>query len=167
MAKNKKLFDLTDRWGEYVDMKNPYQFGEELDMEDFQQLLKETYELICEVKGRIIAKQSDAEEIFDYASLISQMSHYIPDTCTSDESEDGLFSITCFLTEALVDFAINGYSFIIDDEIINVDGKDCPHKIVYETDYGDYLVYDIDTGDYSEFSGYVNGGIEDEFIDEP
>lgn len=148
---------LIDAWRDFVDMKNPYQFGNDvIDMERFQSVLKQTYDDICELKGGFIRGQSNAGAIFRFAELISVMAQYIPDTCTDDESEECVFTVTCLLTGALIFFATHGDDFVLDGETIATDGKNCPHKIFYLSDDIDgCLVYDFETGDYSDFSDYA------------
>ena len=164
MLENNETYQaIVNDWSDIVDMKNPYQFGEEIDMEQFSSILKQTYEWICELKGKIISGQSTAAETFAFADLISIMSQYIPDTCTDDESEDHLFTVTCMLTEALLEFATNGNDIKLVGETIKADGKNGSHKIFYiPNDASCFLFYDFDNGDYSEFLAYANGDLETE-----
>lgn len=87
---------------EIIYMKNPYQFGEEIDMEYFTSVLKGTYDLICTFKQKFVSGHCESCDIFDYSRLISVMSKYIPDTCVGDESERHLFTVTCLLTVIMI-----------------------------------------------------------------
>lgn len=165
-----------------------YQFGEEIDMDEFLTVLKKSYEWICKLKGKFLNGQSNADEIFAFSKLISVISQYIPDTCTDDESDNHLFTVTCMLAEALIDFATSADDIktVEGETILKADGKDGSHKIMYYPDgmvtvykneptgdsqfseYNDgYLVYDFDIGDYSEFVDYANYISENEEESEP
>lgn len=178
MLENHEYYqDIVEDWNDLVYMKNPYQFGEEIDMDEFLAVLKKSYEWICKLKGKLLNGQSNADEIFAFSKLISVISQYIPDTCTNDESDNHLFTVTCMLAEALVDFATSADDIktVEGETILKTDGKDGSHKIMYYPDgmvtvykneptgdsqfseYNDgYLVYDFDIGDYSEFVDYAN-----------
>lgn len=146
------------------------------------------YEWICKLKGKFLNGQSNADEIFAFSKLISVISQYIPDTCTNDESDNHLFTVTCMLAEALIDFATSADDIktVEGETILKADGKDGSHKIMYYPDgmvtvykneptgdsqfseYNDgYLVYDFDIGDYSEFVDYANYISENEEEFEP
>ena len=189
MLENHEYYqDIVEDWNDLVYMKNPYQFGEEIDMDEFLTVLKKSYEWICKLKGKFLNGQSNADEIFAFSKLISVISQYIPDTCTNDESENHLFTVTCMLAEALIDFATSADDIktVEGETILKADGKDGSHKIMYYPDgmvtvykneptgdsqfseYNDgYLVYDFDIGDYSEFVDYANYISENEEESEP
>ncbi len=189
MLENHEYYqDIVEDWNDLVYMKNPYQFGEEIDMDEFLAVLKKSYEWICKLKGKFLNGQSNADEIFAFSKLISVISQYIPDTCTNDESENHLFTVTCMLAEALIDFATSADDIktVEGETILKADGKDGSHKIMYYPDgmvtvykneptgdsqfseYNDgYLVYDFDIGDYSEFVDYANYIPENEEESEP
>lgn len=189
MLENHEYYqDIVEDWNDLVYMKNPYQFGEEIDMDEFLAVLKKTYEWICKLKGKFLNGQSNADEIFAFSKLIYVISQYIPDTCTNDESENHLFTVTCMLAEALIDFATSADDIktVEGETILKADGKDGSHKIMYYSDgmvtvykneptgdsqfseYNDgYLVYDFDIGDYSEFVDYANYIPENEEESEP
>lgn len=189
MLENHEYYqDIVEDWNDLVYMKNPYQFGEEIDMDEFLAVLKKSYEWICKLKGMFLNGQSNADEIFAFSKLISVISQYIPDTCTNDESENHLFTVTCMLAEALIDFATSADDIktVEGETILKADGKDGSHKIMYYPDgmvtvykneptgdsqfseYNDgYLVYDFDIGDYSEFVDYANYIPENEEESEP
>ena len=157
-------------------------------MDEFLTVLKKSYEWICKLKGKFLNGQSNADEIFAFSKLISVISQYIPDTCTNDESDNHLFTVTCMLAEALIDFATSADDIktVEGETILKADGKDGSHKIMYYPDgmvtvykneptgdsqfseYNDgYLVYDFDIGDYSEFVDYANYISENEEEFEP
>lgn len=157
-------------------------------MDEFLAVLKKSYEWICKLKGKFLNGQSNADEIFAFSKLISVISQYIPDTCTNDESENHLFTVTCMLAEALIDFATSADDIktVGGETILKADGKDGSHKIMYYPDgmvtvykneptgdsqfseYNDgYLVYDFDIGDYFEFVDYANYISENEEESEP
>lgn len=189
MLENHEYYqDIVEDWNDLVYMKNPYQFGEEIDMGEFLAVLKKSYEWICKLKGKFLNGQSNADEIFAFSKLISVISQYIPDTCTNDESENHLFTVTYMLAEALIDFATSADDIktVEGETILKADGKDGSHKIMYYPDgmvtvykneptgdsqfseYNDgYLVYDFDIGDYSEFVDYANYIPENEEESEP
>lgn len=189
MLENHEYYqDIVEDWNDLVYMKNPYQFGEEIDMDEFLAVLKKSYEWICKLKGKFLNGQSNADEIFAFSKLIYVISQYIPDTCTNDESENHLFTVTCMLAEALIDFATSADDIktVEGETILKADGKDGSHKIMYYSDgmvtvykneptgdsqfseYNDgYLVYDFDIGDYSEFVDYANYIPENEEESEP
>ena len=189
MLENHEYYqDIVEDWNDLVYMKNPYQFGEEIDMDEFLAVLKKSYEWICKLKGKFLNGQSNADEIFAFSKLISVISQYIPDTCTNDESENHLFTVTYMLAEALIDFATSADDIktVKGETILKADGKDGSHKIMYYPDgmvtvykneptgdsqfseYNDgYLVYDFDIGDYSEFVDYANYIPENEEESEP
>lgn len=189
MLENHEYYqDIVEDWNDLVYMKNPYQFGEEIDMDEFLAVLKKSYEWICKLKGKFLNGQSNADEIFAFSKLISVISQYIPDTCTNDESDNHLFTVTCMLAEALIDFATSADDIktVEGETILKADGKDGSHKIMYYPDgtvtvykneptgdsqfseYNDgYLVYDFDIGDYSEFVDYANYIPENEEESEP
>ena len=55
-------------------MKNPYIFGEEeIDLDDFRDLVKQTFEVIKTVKNEHIFKNSypEAGDVIDFIELIS------------------------------------------------------------------------------------------------
>ena len=49
--------EIHTEWSNWVDMKNPYQFGNPMDMKDFQSLLKATYKWARKIKYDILAIQ--------------------------------------------------------------------------------------------------------------
>lgn len=139
------IVQIIAEWSNWVEMKNPYQFGEPIDMEDFQSLLKTTYIWASNIKRDILNNQSNSSDILNYVEIVSVMSRYIPDTCIEDESEEKLFTATCLLTSALVDFCIDN-------------AKDCmgnSHEIVFWPKIGNPLSYNFDKEDYTTFLNYA------------
>lgn len=146
-----KIDGIIAEWSNRVEMKNSYQFGYVIDMEDFQSLLKTTFNWVRKIKNDIINNQSSAADIFNYAEVVSVMSRYIPDTCAEDESEEKIFTATCLLVSALVDFCIDS-------------SQDCignSSEIIFLPEIGEPLSYSFDDEDYSAFLNYN----EDDFIE--
>lgn len=138
--------EIKNAWFDLAETKNSYQFGEDpIDMKNFQFLLKKTYNFISTVKKDILDNKTNSTEILDYVELISIMSRYVADTCAADESEEYLFTVTCLLTSALVDFSFQPYDNSVDS---------IP-KVVFVPEVGSQLVYNFDNEDYSAFSNYA------------
>ena len=100
-----ELFVLTHRWQRKVSMKNPYIFGEEeIDLEDFRDLIKQTFEAIKTAKNEYIFKNTypEACDVIQFIELISTVSQYgINDQTVEDESENCVFTATVLLAEEL------------------------------------------------------------------
>lgn len=135
--------EIHTEWSNWVDMKNPYQFGNPMDMKDFQSLLKATYKWARKIKYDILNNQSNTTDILNYVTVVSLMSRYIPDTCTRDESEEELFTATCLLASGLVDFCTNNV----------VQTNDLPEIVCWTEQRGD-LIYNFDKEDYTDFLNY-------------
>jgi len=142
--------EIIAEWSNWVEMKNPYQFGDPIDMEDFQSLLKTTFKWVRKIKNDILNNQSNTTDILNYVEVVSLMSRYTPDTCTEDESEEKLFTATCLLASALVDFCIDN-------------AKDCmgnSSEIVFWPEIGRPLTYNFDEEDYTAFLNYNEQSFE-------
>lgn len=140
------ISEIKTAWFDLAEEKNSYQFGEDpIDMENFKTLLKETYIFISSIKNDILNNKSKPVDILDYIELISIMSRYIPDSCAADESEENLFTVTCLLTSALVDFSYEAYN----------NSSDTSAEIVFLPEVGSKLVYNFNEEDYSAFLNYA------------
>ena len=113
-------FKLCGRWGRFVHMKNPYVFGEEIDLDDFRDLVRQTYDVIKTVKNEYIFKNTypDAGDLLHYIELISILSQYgIDDQTVGDESENCVYTATVFLAEELRLYANRFNVKRVDDKI--------------------------------------------------
>lgn len=141
-----KFHRLTECWSKYNAMKNTYQFGDEaIDMNEFTLLIKDTYDTIIYYKNSWLQNEEftiHKDILSFYSYLIKVMSHYTPDTCAYDESENFDFTVTCLITDALIN-----YLFIYNGSL--------DRKIrIYPTDYflredcnfnEEFIEYDIDS----------------------
>ncbi len=114
MQDNLFLFMLINRWKKEVQMKNPYIFGAvEIDLDNFRDLIKQTFDVIKTAKNEYIFKNiyPEANDVIDYIELISIVSQYgINDQTVMDESENCTFTATVLLAEELRLYA-NRYHF--------------------------------------------------------
>ena len=104
------LYHLQCRWEEQCSLKTAYTFGEEdIDLNDFHNLIKESYDLIKAVKENYIYKNVciDKEDLFEFMELISNISQYaFNDNSICDNSENCAFTATTILAERLRTYAI-------------------------------------------------------------
>lgn len=103
-------FKLECKWRNKVDLRNPYVFGEEpIDLKEFAELFKETFEAIKEAKQNYVNGifPEDKLEIFEYIEMLCQLSKYTMYDCLQDESEENFFTVTCLIAQQLLEYANN------------------------------------------------------------
>ena len=84
--------DICSQWDEMDFNKNPYMFGEEeINMEEYTKLVKDTYDLITRYKEQFKNGQIESVDVFSYSQLVTMIARYIPDTAVIDESENHVF----------------------------------------------------------------------------
>lgn len=127
--KFEELNELTQNWEYYVDNRNPFSFGDEqIDLDDFRELVKKTFEVIKQAKQTYIYRNCLPEDVlltFEYLDLLSVFSQYKYYDNMEDESTDKIFTATCLVARALRNFAVyfdsceykeNKREYFIDDE---------------------------------------------------
>ena len=101
---------VEERWGDYVDMRNSYAFcDEDIDLEDFKELVKETYDIIKAAKVKYIYSNKMPEDvrlIFDFLRMLSTLSQYTVYDDSEDESTDKIFTATTLVAQGLVSLSI-------------------------------------------------------------
>ena len=169
MTDNLFLFNLIHRWKRNVNRKNSYVFGEEdVDLEDFRDLVKQTFEVIKTAKNEHIFKNTYPEvcDVIDFIELISIVSQYgIDDQTVSDESKNCAFTATVLIAEELRLYA-NRYHFdrdgeknVYSDEVENSSG-DLTFELSFYVNLEDgeadrmytYNVYDGNFDEILEFA---------------
>jgi len=162
------IFELSHKWQNEVDNRNPYVFGEEpIDTVKFAELYRETFEVIKKHKNDLIngVLPEDKLEIFDYTRLLCALSQYTMYDCLEDESEHKLFTVTCEIAQELVHYA---NSFEIFEYTEN--GRICSdyeetqkgilrfpliEGVKDDIDTEDGFIYDIYKGDFKDIIEYV------------
>ena len=142
---------ILSKWNEFVYLKNPIMFGEtKIDMDGYTKLLKDTYDLIGEYKDIFKSGQIEEREVFEYTNLVTSMARYITDESFVEQSENFIFTVTCMLARALVDYANDNVFWTSSDD----EDMDWSNKIQYVPYIGeqDPIVYDVNECDYSEFT---------------
>ena len=107
---NMNFHELEYKWRDKVDLRNPYVFGEEpIDLKEFAELFKETFEAIKEAKQNYVNGifPEDKLEIFEYIEMLCQLSKYTMYDCLQDESEENFFTVTCLIAQQLLRYANN------------------------------------------------------------
>ena len=120
---------LREEWADYVNRRNPFSFGEEeIDLDDFKELAKRTFEVIKQAKETYLYRNCLPEDItltLQYLELLSVFSQYTYYDNMEDESDNRIFTATCLVAEGLRDFAVflddikleeNKRVYFIDDE---------------------------------------------------
>lgn len=165
MIDSTKIRNVNKHWKHWVYMKNLYTFGEgEIYLEEFAQLVKETFEIIKTVKNEFIYKESyfgNASDMLEYMELLTCISKYDIYDCVDDESKAKCFTATCLVAQQLCDYAVSPHGFeIIDGESRCFDSDEEMAGVFtfYRIDYP-YLEeepdnkvfrYDVYKGDFSE-----------------
>ena len=169
MGNNLYLLKLINRWKRKVIMKNPYIFGEEeIDLDDFRDLVKQTFEVIKTVKNEHIFKNSYPEvgDVIDFIELISIVSQYgIDDQITGDESENCAYTATVLIAEELRLYSRRYDRNQVDDKIVYSDDEenssgDLKFELSYYVDLKEdeedrmytYNVYDGNFDEILEFA---------------
>ena len=149
------IFELSLKWQNEVDNRNPYVFGEEpIDTVKFAELYRETFEVIKKHKNDLIngILPEDKLEIFDYISLLCTLSQYNMYDCLEDESEHKLFTATCEIAQELVHYGVCSDHEETQKGIFRfplIEGvKD-------DIDTEDGFIYDIYKGDFKDIIEYV------------
>ena len=151
----KDLSRIYDSWVDLWNRKEALAFDdEEVDLDSFKTLVKDTYYLIVEMHEHIASGDYSGikpEDMREYLDLVSVMSMYAAKIYT-DESEGNAFAVTRLLTFNLADYGVN-YSYYAEDEdepikkgdglIVSIEGF--PYGIERE------LRYDVNKGDLSDF----------------
>lgn len=141
------LFDLIGRWKREVNMKNPYVFGdEEIDLDDFRDLLQKTFDIIKTVKKEYIFKNicASAGNMINFIELISVLSQYgVNGQTVSDESENCAFTATVLLAEELRLYASEYQLERVDGQAVYSDYEDSlTGDLRFELSYYVYLNQD-------------------------
>jgi hypothetical protein len=122
------IFKLIGRWERKVHMKNHYIFAEEeIDLDDFRDLLQKTFDTIKAVKNEYIFKNiyPDAGDMINFIELISVLSQYgIDDQTVGDESENCAFTATVLLAEELRLYASQWHLDRADGQAVYSDFED-------------------------------------------
>ena len=142
---------ILRKWNDMVWMKNLYMFGEiEIDMDEYTKLVKDTYDLIWEYKEVFKTGQIEEREVFEYSDLVTSMARYVTDDSMQEQSENFIFTVTCMIARALVDFANDHLFWTSSDE----EDMDWSNKIQYKPYMSeqDPVVYDVNECDYSELT---------------
>ena len=104
------LEKLYDAWAGQTEKRNAYKFAvEEICLDAFAELVKDTFEAIKLVKNQYLynaAYPEDPHLVFDYLHLIAELSQYSTYDYDGDESEDFKFTATCLVAQALVRYVI-------------------------------------------------------------
>lgn len=108
-----KIYELTKIWQEKVELRNQYTYGEEdISLEEFAELFKDTFEIIKAVKNEYIFKcvfpecSSDATAFMKMLVAVSRYTRY---DNAEDESKDKAFTVTALIAEELVHYATGGH----------------------------------------------------------
>ena len=159
-----KISDLQKNWEEQCSLKIGYALGEEnINLDDFRDLIKETYELIREVKEKYIFKNVclGQETLFEFISLICTISQYaLTEESIFDKSENYIFTATTLLANTLKEYAI-GWKILEDILFKNsssdgiFDFSDITDELDNEIDLKSYT-YDIYEGNFSEILEFAS-----------
>ena len=156
----KDLSRIYDSWLDLWNKKEAFAFGdEEVDLEPFKALVKDTYYLIVEMHEHIASgdySNIKPDEMREYLDLVSVMSLYAANMYT-DESEGNTFAVTRLLTFSLADYGAN-YSYYVEDEDDPVESGDGLIVTIDGFSYGieRELRYDVNKGDFSDFIEFAS-----------
>ncbi len=152
-----RIKDLNEKWDKYVENKNAYSSGnEEILLNDFAELVKNTFEVITNVKMNYIEKQVMPENtwnVHSYLELISLLSEYAPNyDIFEDKSRDLVFSVTYMIVDSLKfyatypDVTISGLLWIYPEYYsLREDAHIDKDEFIYD-------IYDADFSELFEFA---------------
>ncbi len=153
---------LTQRWYEHVSRRNPYIFGADIDLDDFRELIKETFDVIKTVKNEYILKNTpiEASDMFNYIELISTLSQYTTDDkIMEDESEKYSFTATIMLAEELRLYASNFHNTFSNSEEIssgNLQFELNYYVILEDGEENKIYTYNVYEGNFDEMLELAN-----------
>ena len=156
---------LRDAWAEQTVKRNAYKFAdEEVTLNSFAELVKDTFEALRFVKNQYFYNASYPEDpylFFEYLDLIAELSRYSTYDYDGDESEDYKFTVTCLVAQALVNYVIYPESATRENGVLKLcDGEDsnagelviCRAEYPYfsEKIYDKAYHYNVYKADFSE-----------------
>ena len=172
MEKEIISWKLREKWTKLNNHKNAYTFNEEsIDMAEFAQIIKETFQAIKNFKISLIGEDMRAkdltiaaqnelkpEDIHDYANLMVEIAKYSVDTYV-DECDEHTFQASQIVTRMLLNYAYF-YSRVNPTDDNGVLFADCEDCELYPQDNDEFwektFSYDTNTGDMSEIMEVVN-----------
>lgn len=156
--------NIAEKWYNWASDANPYIFGEkELDKEEFRHLIEETYLFFKKVNRSLDVPWKEDEiktnkrNVQYMHEVLSFIGEYVAEQCTEDESEDKVFTASCLVARALVNFAIKDYDEYYDG------GKE--PLLYYHPEWWIYDIMDSSNEDYRVYSyDYNDGDMSDMLI---
>ena len=150
--------NLARLWYETVFDANPYIFGEkEFERDLFRYLIEDTYNYFKKVKDSLNSPWKE-DELQDYKEnaqrmfeIISYIGEYIAEQPTQDKSEDKVFTASCLVARALIEFARHDI-----DEYYS-DGRKEP-LLYYHPGWWKYEIMDSSNKDFRFYSYDINDG---------
>lgn len=148
-----ELQQINDDWVELNNAKSDFLIGnDQILLDDFRNLVKQTYNIILEVHNCLSESDFDGlskEDMCDYFNLISLISAYGA-PCFFNESNGTDFIATRLIAQTLADYASN-ISLYKDDEeelfeeyiLTSFDG--------FDIGLDKEIKYDVESGDISDF----------------
>ena len=149
-----RIDKVLEMWNDKVDLMNAYVFGDEnIELPEFAELFKQTFEIIKTVKNDHLQKNIVPQAPFTYLRLLTTLSKYTTCDFVEDQSEDKTFTATALIAQTLVDYAT--FEWMNNNEVnqgvFSLERDDYPYYggIPEETDAKNYS-YNVYDGNFEE-----------------
>ena len=143
---------IYNKWNMFKEHKEAYAFGDEnIDVEGFKKLIKNTYNLIKDMHSHIASGDYvdvTTKDMRNYIGLVSTMSRYAA-PLSVDESAEKVFTATQLLVDCLIDLAANYCCYA--DENGHMEDREIESTVGFFVGKNEFVKYDVKTGDLSGF----------------
>lgn len=145
------LTKLVDDWAILLDAKPDFVYAEdEINMEEYLELVKQTYDAISDVYKEISdEKNLSPDDLMGYFNLLEEISMYAA-PCYTDESINHSFGVSRIIAEELAAIAANFLYAKEDKEEPFKDGV-LASFTGFECEIERVLYYDVNKKDLSDF----------------
>ena len=149
----KNLNEIFLKWYAMLENKEAYAFGdEEIDLDDYKLLVKETYYTIRDM--HVIIESGDyssitPEDMRTYLDMLTCIASYSA-ICFTDNSADNTFALTRFLAVSLQDLGAN-YSFYLNNEDYDFEEGIMSTEEGFNYGRDRVLYYDVNEGDIADY----------------
>lgn len=144
---------LVDRWSYYYEFKRDFYNGyDEINVEEFTDLVNDTYSAIKEMRHHIDNndyENLESDDIYQFAEMISVMARY-GELVGNDDSEKYVYTATGLLTAVLVDLiSMDSWNSKLEKGVIEA----APGE---RYGIGKKAKYDVNKGNLSDFLEIAN-----------
>lgn len=157
-----RSFEIEERWYEQLGYLNGYLFGEDIDLDDFANLLEDTYKWIRSMKAAI--KESPAEawgKITLYTGMCAKIFSYSCNVIFCEDMTDE-FKASVFAARLLYDYAVSVETDKDNESVFSISIADCKftssvnYKEVTEEAANKQYCYDVHKKDFSEMIEFAS-----------